>query len=326
LCRIGSISKSITAVAALRLVQDGKLGLDQKLFSVLPLEQFCKSVDAVDPRVREITVRHLLWQRSGLEQETHVIWASEGTAEAVGAKLPMSPGELSKFALLKPLVCNPGTDHHYANANYYYVSLMIDKITRSYPEYVKKAILAPCGISDMDIWTAHVKDRKPNEAYYYDLTGKLSKSVLPENYGEMVSEAYGGYGDYGATKDGWIASVIDLAKFMRVVFLTNRVLNQSSRALIIRPFSPADGNGYYGAGFNVEKRDTPNGPIFNWGHSGAMVGACGFIMGRFDGAWFIALSNASDAKGWPLLQDNHTLHDLADRVSVWPNDELVPDR
>src|SRR5262245_36123915 len=63
LFRIASLTKPITAVAVLRLAQEGKLDLDAKAFALLDL----KAPDGatVDPRLAEITVRQLLQHTGG---------------------------------------------------------------------------------------------------------------------------------------------------------------------------------------------------------------------------------------------------------------------
>lgn len=64
LFRIASLSKPITAAAILKLAQDGKLDLDAKAFSYLDLKPADES--KFDPRLEEVTVRHLLQHTGGL--------------------------------------------------------------------------------------------------------------------------------------------------------------------------------------------------------------------------------------------------------------------
>lgn len=331
LCRIASISKCVTGVAVLRLIEDGKLKLTDKLFDILPIDSCVIDVRKADPRLREITVQDLLWQRSGLEQVTHPVWASRGTAAQVGATLPMTALDLDRFALLKPLVCDPGTDYHYANANFFFLSQIVKKRAGSYANFVQMEVLASCGIRDMTTVSARLSDRKPGETRYFDLSGSKAPSVFPEDKNALRSEAYGGGGDYGAGGDMWIASVVDLAKFLRGVFYTNSVLGPQMRALISQPFpGTAPEPHYCGAAFNIERRDTPQGPIYDYGHGGEMTGACGFISGRFDGTFFILLSNASnDSKypdelsEFPAMELIQPLQDCADKIRNWPTDDML---
>src|SRR5262245_39718564 len=60
LARIASVSKPITAVAVLRLVQEGKLSLDARAFKLLGYEPFLKPDAKPDARIWDITIRQLL--------------------------------------------------------------------------------------------------------------------------------------------------------------------------------------------------------------------------------------------------------------------------
>ena len=67
LFRIASISKPITAVAILRLVDKGKLKLDDKAFALLSHKPHLGKDTKVDPRLKEVTIRHLLQHRGLLD-------------------------------------------------------------------------------------------------------------------------------------------------------------------------------------------------------------------------------------------------------------------
>src|SRR5207245_145896 len=65
LFRIASVSKPITALAIMKLVQDGKFTLDQPFFPILDLSIPLKPGQQIDPRFRKITIRKLLEHRGG---------------------------------------------------------------------------------------------------------------------------------------------------------------------------------------------------------------------------------------------------------------------
>src|SRR5690348_16497067 len=76
--RIQSMTKAITSVAALRLVEAGRLGLDQSLVDWLPeladrqvLRGPAAELGDTVPARRAITLRHLLTNASGYESEEH---------------------------------------------------------------------------------------------------------------------------------------------------------------------------------------------------------------------------------------------------------------
>ena len=66
LFRIASISKPITAVAIWKLVEEGRLKLDDNVFDILP--QDVEQISDFDERQRDITIRHLLQHRGGWDR------------------------------------------------------------------------------------------------------------------------------------------------------------------------------------------------------------------------------------------------------------------
>ena len=82
LFRIASLSKPVTAVAVLKLVEDGKLDLDAKVFEVL--SDFGEPDGASrDPRIDDITVRHLLhhaggWDKNESYDPMWSVWENSG--------------------------------------------------------------------------------------------------------------------------------------------------------------------------------------------------------------------------------------------------------
>ena len=60
LFRIASISKPLTAVAIMQLVEKGKLKLEDKVFSILPHKAHLATGTKMDPRLAEITIQQLL--------------------------------------------------------------------------------------------------------------------------------------------------------------------------------------------------------------------------------------------------------------------------
>ena len=87
---LASVSKAVTSVAVMRLVQDGKLSLDDRVYRLLgrpkPLEGF-----QLDPRVKDITVRHLLLHAAGFDPRKggEYMQMARKIAKQTGHKLPM---------------------------------------------------------------------------------------------------------------------------------------------------------------------------------------------------------------------------------------------
>jgi CubicO group peptidase (beta-lactamase class C family) len=125
--RIASLTKQFTAVAVLRLVQDGRLGLDDQLGQRLP-----------DCPVgwREITIRQLLSQTSGLTDDMGPIFGDpmrDRTAD-----------ELLGPYRDRPLAAPPGTVWRYSNLNYWILGELIERVSgEPYAAYVSRHVLTP---------------------------------------------------------------------------------------------------------------------------------------------------------------------------------------
>jgi CubicO group peptidase (beta-lactamase class C family) len=129
---IGSITKQFTATAALALVENKLLSLDDRVSQYLP---HLLAYDA------EITIGHLLSHTSGLSDFFDVpeFWAIN--------KNPVSPTEALALVTDKPLLFEPGTDYKYSGPGYCVLGLVIEQISgMSYFEFVKHRIFDPLGM------------------------------------------------------------------------------------------------------------------------------------------------------------------------------------
>jgi D-alanyl-D-alanine carboxypeptidase len=137
--RIASISKVLTAVAVLQLVEQGKLSLDQPVGWDLAGDVGAAPVDG---RIEGITVRRLLSHTAGL---------GVGDSLTFGAVVPSCPAAAQRV-LSASLAYNPGGGYVYANLGYCLLGLLIQRVTgRPYTDVVRDGVLTPLGITDMAI-------------------------------------------------------------------------------------------------------------------------------------------------------------------------------
>ncbi len=127
--RIGSITKSFTALAVMQLVETGKIDLDAPVQHYLP---WFRVADA--QASAQITVRHLLNQTSGISTLAgNAYWDSQDSLEATVRRLHSVP-------LSAPV----GTRFQYSNINYSIAGLIVATVSgQSYADYVKQHIFAP---------------------------------------------------------------------------------------------------------------------------------------------------------------------------------------
>ena len=143
LFRIASCSKPITATAVMKLVQDGKLHLDDKAFTIL--DNLKPDPDAtVDPRLKTITVRNLLehtggWMRERVDQQMAY---ARIAADTFGVSRPAPPETIVRYIMGNKLDFDPGTRFVYSNLGYNVLGRIIERVSgTSYEQYVKSNIL-----------------------------------------------------------------------------------------------------------------------------------------------------------------------------------------
>ncbi len=128
---IGSLTKSITALAVMQLVEAGKVELDAPIQRYLPWFRVADPVASA-----EITVRHLLNQTSGLPE-------SAGELADVDDRPDAAERQARALASLK-LTRPAGSECEYCNMNYILLGLIVEAVSgESYADYIQKDILTP---------------------------------------------------------------------------------------------------------------------------------------------------------------------------------------
>jgi N-acyl-D-amino-acid deacylase len=240
---IASLSKAFTATAVLKLVEQGKLGLDDCVFDILR-DVKPPAGARVDPLLGTVTVRQCLNHSGGWDRAVHgdpVNWEPQ-ICRAYRVRPPLSPRQFIEFALTLPLNFKPGTDQKYSNIGYIILGEVIARTSgQPYARFVIDNVLAPMGLKRAGL---HAFDGKYflGEALRY-LAGTLI--ALPPFQFPMIDAA-----------GGWTASVVDLARF-----LTNLdgsrgepVLAEKTRKLMIEPptspLKARDNGTYVGLGWD----------------------------------------------------------------------------
>jgi CubicO group peptidase (beta-lactamase class C family) len=125
---IASITKMITAIVILQLVDEGKLNLESPLSELLP--------DLAIPKSKKITTHHLLLHISGLPNENDRIYEK-----------PISPKDFAKSVSLGKL--NTFGAFNYANIDYVLLGLIVEKVSgTTWEENVKNRVVLPLKLND----------------------------------------------------------------------------------------------------------------------------------------------------------------------------------
>jgi CubicO group peptidase (beta-lactamase class C family) len=131
---IASLSKSFTAMAVMRLVEEGAIALDDPVTDHLP------EFDPRDPRAARITVRQLLDQTSGMA--SHGLLSPERRSK-------QTPREAVAILAGMDLAADPGTRHHYFNGNYWMLARLVEVVSgQTFGGYLDDAVLTPLGMAD----------------------------------------------------------------------------------------------------------------------------------------------------------------------------------
>ncbi len=162
--RVASISKTITAIVVLRLVEDGLLELDSPVGSLLADHLGASGAAGVEA----ITTRHLLTHRSGFAQYEELFFDRQVE----------SCSDAARVGLGRSLRDEPGASFRYSNLNFCLLGLLIEQATgQPYEAVVDAQLLAPLGISGMrlagtfDVGPGDVEHRSDPGRNYMEVLG-----------------------------------------------------------------------------------------------------------------------------------------------------------
>jgi CubicO group peptidase (beta-lactamase class C family) len=318
LFRIASLSKPITATAVLRLVQDGRLKLTDRVTTLLGLTP--PPGKTADPRLANVTVLRLLQHLGGWDSGVSgdPMFKDLTIAAQLGVPLPVGRPSIMKYATGRPLDHAPGSAYAYSNYGYLLLGRIIEKITGlSYATYVQQKVLTPLSITRPRLGKTLTK-ASVEVPYYSQYTGKTvfdaSGKTVPGPYGAFNLENMDAHG-------GWLASAVDLTRFAKIYDATTSVLNGTS---VARAFAQPEtgiqsGGWYYGCGWQV--RPVTGGR--NTWHTGSLPGTSTLLVRRFDGlTWAALFDQRDDPSGLSYGDIDPLLHKAADAVTTWPTGDL----
>lgn len=327
LFRIASISKPLTAVAILKLNQQGKFKLDDRVFDVLPAEQWLPA--KYDDRLRTITIRQLLQHTGGWDRDKSFdpIGRATDAVQTLGKSLPASAVDITRYTLTLPLDFDPGARYAYSNVGYLLLGRLIELGSgESYESFVTKTVLAPAGVTRTRLGRAHESDLDKDEVHYYDRKKRMATAINGAKLGEQVPLVYGAenleaYEAHG----GWIASTVDIAKFAAALTHAKSDALLAAEWLAELRARPQGNPGwesegkprdpYYGLGFMIRPIGNQGG--VNMWHSGLIAGTSTLLVSRHDGfcwAVFFNIDRAPDGKTLSNLIDP-LVHKAVDAVS-----------
>jgi CubicO group peptidase (beta-lactamase class C family) len=334
LFRIASVSKTVTATAIMKLIEDGKLTLATKAFPVMGLQPAANAT--IDPRLETITVEQLLVHSGGFDSSTgfdpQFLPFSRMAAGTMGLEDPPEAETIVRWMQGVSLDFDPGTKSVYSNFGFNVLGRVIERASgQPYGEYVRDHLLTPAGISGMELGRTRREFRAPKEVVYYSPEGVgLRDSVfwgegyVPVAYGSYYQEALDAHG-------GYIASAADLVRFTLSVDgqRGNALLSPSTVKVMIetpRPKESGTGSGWNNqpvpAGLGWDVFPVEGG--VEWSHGGALEGtAAAWPLHGVDG---LTMGFTFNTLPQPFrkffLEAGEALQAAASAVKTWPTHDL----
>jgi CubicO group peptidase (beta-lactamase class C family) len=318
LFRIASVSKLITAVTIMKLIEDEKLKINSKVFGVNGILNDDKYLNLSDKRMEDITIYQLLNHTAGWNSKMgDPVFNSLYVARKMHIEPPAHIEDVIQYALMNKLSNNPGEKYKYSNFGYTVLGQVIEKITgMEYEDYVQFAILHPLGIYDMHIGHSFEEDLLVNEVRYYN-TDKLQKIWAFDGSRRLVPIVYGGNDiELLGAAGGWVASAPELAKFMVAIdgFESRAdILSQST----IREMT----KGNYHTRKLIGWRGTDG--YGTWWRTGTFAGTSALIMRHKNQINWVMLVNTSTKKKSKIHNDiSRTMFQALRSVDQWSGDDM----
>jgi CubicO group peptidase (beta-lactamase class C family) len=287
---IGSISKTMCALAVLVEREAGRIDLDAPVTDYLPWFE-------VRSEHGQITVRHLLTHSAG------ITCGSEGSPSSL----------LEALALARTDATEPGVRFHYSNAGYTVLGLVLERVTgRWIGDVLADGVLVPAGMpASSPVMSAQIRERLA--------TGYAPADWRPPHRpGEPLAPAPFVESDSAA---GSVCSTPeDMAAFARLLLARGRplVTEESFATMTTPPRGVADDGWGYGCGISVYEHDGRR----IVGHSGSTPGHTACVRVDLDsGLGAVVLCNADPIATFPPGSILDSALDVPSEVGVDPEPE-----
>lgn len=293
--RLASVSKPITVAAVRQLITDGVLDLNDYVFDLGQPQGGLLSLDPFptlgDPRLADVTVRHLIEHRGGWNRDIagDLTYREVQIASAMGIPSPPGREQTVRYILGQPLQFTPDSGSNYSNIGCLVLGLIVEqKSGMPLDRFIQERLLTPIGVDDADHQAGRTfaSDQDPREHWYHS-SGTAVNVFDPA--GPRVPPPYGGW-DHEARigQGGQTATAASLAKFAAHFWVNGDNIG--------RPKPPALRGSW------------------RWNHTGSLTGTGTLIRQRGDGVTYAVLFN-STGRG-PLIRD--TLDPIFDAMTAWP--------
>lgn len=319
LFRIASVSKPITAIAVMKLIEDGILSLDMPVFPYL-----ARGTPA-DTRLNAITVRHLLEHTGGWDRDIagDPMFNAIRIAQVMGVASPPDAPTILRYMLTQPLQYEPGTRYAYSNFGFLVLGEVVSKATgQRYEDHVRTLMLQ-AGVQRMRVGASLPSGRLPGESGYALPADEPQVTSVFASQPGRVPQPYGGFAiEPMAAHGGWVASAIDLVAIASLMdgnaYRADGLSAASIAEMRRRPAHvAASASSWYAKGWQVNTAG-------NIWHGGKLPGTAALLVSASNGTQWAAVFNLRDSD---LKEDmandlDDTLWAAYRAVKQWPTHDL----
>lgn len=258
--RTGSVAKPLTAIALIRMVDAGLIGLDDPL---------SKHVDGLPSELQPLTARLLASHRGGVRHYSRVPPWWMGWHEAFSTTAYASVADGLSIFVNDNLRFEPGTDFLYTTFGYSLLARLMEGASGdSFDRVLQKQLFTPAVMHDT---TVDISGPMPTRVAFYEARGGRYSAAYPVNSSARIA---GG---------GMVSTPSDLAR-MGQALLGEGLVSASGKAALFTPLALADGRmnpENYSIGWRVDSSVRLLGeerPTLIIHHGGTQAGAAAFLM------------------------------------------------
>ena len=268
--RIASVAKAFSGAAALSLVDQGTLGLDDRIGKHLP---------DLPAAWADVTLRQLLGHTSGLPDFSQT--EKFRTALRKSLLKAARPPELLDFIKRKVPTFTPGSQYRYSNTDNVIVALMARAaISGSYNRALKEQVYDPLELTETSLPRGAEMPRRFIRGYDND-----PSQTPPEDVSELVAAGW------AWASGGVVSTPAELNRFIRGYVggkLFGAQVQAQQREVIVGAHSEPPGPGINSAGLAIFRYETKCGTV--WGHTGNTLGYTQFAAATENGRRSVTVS------------------------------------
>lgn len=294
--RIASISKMFTGVAILKLVEDGKLALDDKVFGATGIlgENFGTAV--LSNQELQITVDHLLHNSFGG-------WGVASGGDPIDYVPQYDNDQFIEYVLNNWNLTYP-IEHTYvySNTGYWLLARIVEKVSGQSLSDFNKQLFSPTGVSTLHYTKFTQADRQPNEVEYYGQDGE-------EQWVYKIA----------SRRDGDGGIVISAPDLLRAVCALDKLTYRgdvlaSATVDLLRGSGPLSPNWGRGIGFWDEEK--------YWWTTGALPATRSWLISKYNGKSIVMILNSKSTSSSFDTDFNALLSDINNDATIPWQEEL----